>query len=435
MQEREPTDDELMPESTLEIRAIVSGLLEELVGLRGDAVHIEPGFEAYRVRVRVGGRLRPSGCPVLTPPIGRLVVQRLKLIAGFRPVPLPVPIDGDVRTSDGRRFVVTTLPLGPRAARWTLTEDGESLPRFYAQGDEAVVIQLVDQPTEQQVETLADLLPDPADRLPLEAALAGGRGLLVVAGPRASGKRTLLRACLRALAPGRSVASVAHEHTADLDSVQQVRPFHEIGYGTTAALAQAVRVGADAVALCDALHDAEAAELLVTTGIERLALGAVWASDAVGAVTRFLDLADRHETQLQDRGLAPGRVARALRLVVVVRLVPALCPECKAPSPRMTSGELRRLSPALAAEVEAGQRHPRPCEPRGCPLCQATGRLGRLLVAEVTPLPGDGTSPVVDPTCLRERLAASRRRSLRDAALTLALEGRVSVEDALEATA
>ncbi len=154
----------------------------------------------------------------------------------------------------------------------------------------------------------------------------------------------------------------------------------------------------------------------------------MWANDAAGAVTRFLDM------QLQDRGLAPGRVARALRLVVAVRLVPGLCPECKAPSPRMTAGELRRLSPALAAEVEGGQRLPRLCEPRGCPLCQSTGRLGRLLAAEMTPLPGDGTSPVVDPACLRERLATTRRRSLRDAALSLALDGRVSVEDALEAT-
>lgn len=419
----EPTD-----ESAPEIRALVSHLLAELVALRGEAVHLEPGPERYRVRVRVGGNLRPSGCPVLAAPIGRRVVQRLKLIAGFRPVPLPVPIEGDVRTSDGRRFVVSTFPLGACRTRWTLTERGESIPS-HVQGDEAAVVQLVDRPTEPQVETLDELLQDPADRLPLEAALDGGRGLVVVAGPRASGKRTLLRACLRRLAPGRSVASVAHEPTADLDLVRQVRPFHELGYGTSAALAQAAKLGADAVALCDALHDAEAAELLVTAGLERLALTAVWANDAPGAVTRLLDLGAAGRPDL-----GPGRLARALRLVVAVRLVPALCPECKAPSPRMTSGELRRLSPALAAEVEAGERLARPCEPRGCPLCLTTGRLGRLLVAEVTPLPGDASSPVADPTCLRERLAALRRRSLRDAALALALEGRVAVEDALEAT-
>lgn len=433
MQEPEPTDEELTPESRSEIRAIVSRLLQELVGLRGEAVHLEPGPERYRVRVRVGGKLRPSGCPVLAAPIGRLVVQRLKLIAGFRPVPLPVPIQGDVRCSGGLRFVVSTFPLGALRTRWTLTERGDSIPS-HVQGDEAAVIQLVDRPTAPEVEALADLLPDPADRLPVEAALAADRGLIVVAGPRASGKRTLLQACLRHLAPGRSVASVVHEHTADLEGVQQVRPFAAIGYDATRALEQAAKLGADAVALCDALHDRGAAELLVGAGLERLALTAVWANDAAGAVTRFLDLADRDEARPEDRGLAPGRVARALRLVVAVRLVPLLCPECKAPSPRMTAGELRRLSPSLAAEVEAGLRLPRLSEPRGCPLCQATGRLGRHLVAEVTPLPGDGTSPVVDPACLRERLAALRRRSLRDAALALALEGRVAVEDALEAS-
>lgn len=388
---------------------LANELLAELEAARASELHVDPtgranqGCGGWSVRLRVDGRLRPSTWDPLPPDLGQALVQRFKLMAGWRPEPLPTPTDGHLRVRLGsageRRYRVWTVP---------------------ARRGEALAVRV--ETPRPALATLEGLDLHPGERRLVEAALTRRRGLILVAGPRGSGRRTFVRACLGLLAADgrRSVAAIARRgEGAPLPAgVLPLTLCDWLGPTLPAAVAAADQAAVDALGILEPEPARRDLACVLRTAASRLVLLVADAADAAAAVAGL-----KEGAVLLDP-LAPSA---ALKLVVSLRLAPRLCRECKAPAEAPPRAEVARLAPRLGQEGGAW----RCFAPRGCPACGGTGRRGRVPVAQVGP--GVGETLQLDGD-LREELSRRSRRTLRESALALVRDGEVALADALAAS-
>lgn len=280
-----PAADELQPAFAAAPEPdLVSGVLEEARRRGATHVHLEPEGGDLQVRLRIAGQL----------------VELLRL---------PEPLDLD------------------------LEDRGLEIARF----GERLVFHLP-APAARMGE-LEALGMTPALARMLAPVLAGGSGLVLVAGPAGSGRTTTLKALLRQIDDG----------TRNLLSVE-----------TAAELRDAMRQDADAI-LIGAVADRETAALAVqAVEAGHLVLAGVDARDSVEAIQRMRSLR-----------IEPFQLASTLRAVLAQRLVKHLCGECRRPVQAQGSvSALLGFDPGTVVYA-----------PTGCERCDA-GFAGRIAAFE-----------------------------------------------------
>lgn len=386
--------------------ALADDVLRQAFAAGARSIHLQPaagGVLALRLRASSG--LVPAPTPALAGRDGAALVDALKRRAGLvveerRTVQEgTLLLRGPTQDAPSQRLRVATLP----------TSHGE-----------AVVVDLLESaPTLR----LADLGLDPSDRQRLVAALDAPGGLVLAAGPRGQGKRTLLQACVRHLLVDttRVTYSVPHDGPADLPGLVSVAFDAEQG-GSYAGWLRFIlrRCDPDVLHVSAAgTHDHEATGVVLEAAASGLlVLAPLSAEDGASAVSRLLD-----------QGHEPYAVAAGVSAVVGCRVLARLCDACKVPGPAPDPEDRRRLAPRLVDE-ELLLEWEEAFAPRrgGCPACRGTGHTGQVGVYEVL----DGVGAWVDAPP-RER-AYERSRSLREAALLRAAAGHVALVDALRAT-
>lgn len=166
--------EEAPAESAIEATQLI---LRQALERRASDVHIEPGRDGLRVRLRIDGVLHPlSSLPVTQP---AALLARLKILGGLDIAERRLPQDGQF-----------SLEIAGKPASFRLA----TLPIY---GGEKAVVRLL------QSESAAlslDKLGLPAAQLRLFcAALAQPQGLILVTGPTGSGKTFTLYSGLSAL--------------------------------------------------------------------------------------------------------------------------------------------------------------------------------------------------------------------------------------------
>jgi general secretion pathway protein E len=166
------------------------------------------------------------------------------------------------------------------------------------------------------------------------------------------------------------------------------------------------------------IRDLETAQIAVQASLTgHLVLATLHTNDAVGAVTRLVDM-----------GVEPFLVASSLLGVLAQRLARRLCPECRREhTPDATECRMLQIKPS-----EAG-KHP-VYRAVGCDACSHTGYQGRsgifeLLVIDDTlrTLIHDGQSEAK----MRDYARSHGMVSLRDDGLRWVREGHTSLEEIL----
>jgi type II secretory ATPase GspE/PulE/Tfp pilus assembly ATPase PilB-like protein len=204
----------------------------------------------------------------------------------------------------------------------------------------------------------------------LKSTLEMPNVIILVSGPRGSGKPTTLYAALRYLRDlgGRHIVSLEDPVEMPLANVTQVKIDEDGGRVTfNKALRSVLRHDPDVV-LIGEIRDQETADIAVRAALTgHLVLSTVHTNDAVGVVTRLLDL-----------GLPEYLVASTVRLVMAQRLV-------RRPSPH----ELE-FTPATAEEcfyMDCDAANPPNLpRPKGTALDGGTGFAGRAAVYEMVPI-------------------------------------------------
>jgi len=391
--DEQPLDDlRALAEQEPVIRLVNVTLLDALRAGASD-VHFEPLASELRVRYRLDGVLREMTR------VGRqyqaAVVSRLKIMAGLDIAERRRPQDGRIRLRLAEREVDLRISV---------------LPGLHGEG---IVVRLLDPGT-----TTPDLgtLGMPATvRAQVEQLVAKTGGLVLVTGPTGSGKTTTLYAALAKLNTAAvKIVTVEDPIEYRVEGVTQVPVSVRAGMGFAVALRSILRHDPDIIMVGE-LRDAETATIAIQAALTgHLVLSTLHTTDAVGAVTRLIDM-----------GVEPYLVAATLQGALAQRLVRVLCDACATPRDA-TLAEMSRWGYAAA----------RPREARGCDACAGSGYRGRRGIYELF-VPDDAArSDVVagtSATVLRTRAMLQGTVPLREEGWRLVREGVTTPEELVRA--
>jgi 8-oxo-dGTP pyrophosphatase MutT (NUDIX family)/energy-coupling factor transporter ATP-binding protein EcfA2 len=178
----------------------------------------------------------------------------------------------------------------------------------------------------------------------IELLLQAREGLVLVTGPTGSGKTTTLYAALRRLKQrGVNIVTVEDPIEYRLPGIVQVQVRERAGLTFAAALRSIMRQDPD-VLLIGEIRDRETAEIAIQASLTgHLVLSTLHTNDAASAVTRLIDI-----------GVAPYKIATAVKGVLAQRLVRRLCAMCRGSNTAV-----------------------------GCKGCGGSGYHGRLAIVEV----------------------------------------------------
>jgi type II secretory ATPase GspE/PulE/Tfp pilus assembly ATPase PilB-like protein/8-oxo-dGTP pyrophosphatase MutT (NUDIX family) len=353
--------------------AMVDELLAEGIAARASDIHIEAEEQGLAVRHRIDGVLRLARN--LPRSAGPALVSRIKIISGLN-------IADRLRPQDGRaRIAINGSAIDLRVS---------TLPSAHG---EKVVIRVLD--ASGTVLDLENVGFDAADMARIDQLLEAREGLILVTGPTGSGKTTTLYATLRRL-KGRGVNIVTVEDPIEyrIAGIVQVQVNEKAGLTFATALRSIMRQDPDVV-LIGEIRDRETAEIAIQASLTgHLVLSTLHTNDAASAVTRLIDI-----------GVAPYKIATAVKGVVAQRLLRKLCDDCS------SDGDHSAITAT-------------------CRSCGRSGFRGRLPIAEVLVGSADFEARVAAGDTVERIAEAARKagmRSLWSSGLSHVAAGRTTI--------
>lgn len=381
---------------------LIQSMFHDAVRVSASDIHIEPGEDLLRIRLRVDGLLQEQ--IIDGHRVGQALVTRLKLMCGLDIAEKRKPQDGrfsikvDDRSLDVR---VSTMPI---------------------YGGEAIVLRLLDQASGRMS---FDELGMPEDlRARFTSIIDRAAGLVLVTGPTGSGKTTTLYAALNyANSPQTKIITAEDPIEYRLERINQVQVNPRIGLDFAAVLRTALRQDPDIV-LVGEMRDRETVEMGMRAAMTgHMVFSTLHTTNAIATVHRLLDM-----------GAEGFLIASALNAVVAQRLIRRICNNCSAPA---------ELSPQQLAFVHA-QAHRKSLgdEPvlhsgAGCTYCNMTGYSGRIGIYELLEIDGPLADAIRRGDLARFSTLAQAQKgfvSLVDRALGYAVAHVTSIEDVMRVT-
>jgi len=328
--------------------ALVNELLDAARLRDASDVHLDPGPDGVRVRLRVDGeleeyrRLPSKAYPEL--------LGRIKVLAGMDIAEKRAAQDGRFTHEHGADVKLdvrlATLPTkhGERVTMRILARTGEAL-------------------------TLERLGMSITDRGVYEAAIRRPHGLLLVTGPTGSGKTTTLYAALRRIIAESPVNVITVEDPIEVDvpGVAQVEVDSAQKVSFSKALRSILRHDPDVIMIAE-IRDQETVDLAMKAALTgHLVLATLHTNSAVSAITR-----------LDDMGVERYLTAATLRLSMAQRLVRRLCPHCRREARLPEAGARSLGRPEAEGTVVF--------EAAGCVYCAGRGYSGRVGLFELAAL-------------------------------------------------
>lgn len=393
--------DLLEAENDAPVVRLINALLTQAAREAASDIHIEPYETRSVVRLRVDGMLRDV---LEVPPAAHgFLVSRVKILAQLDIAEKRLPQDGRIVLRLAGRPIdvrVSTLP----------TAHGER-----------VVLRLLDKQAGRL--SLAALGMAPETLAALDALIHQPHGILLVTGPTGSGKTTTLYAALAQLDTRvLNIMTVEDPIEYELEGIGQTQVNPKTDLDFARALRAILRQDPDVIMIGE-IRDLETAQIAVQASLTgHLVLATLHTNDAVGAVTRLVDM-----------GVEPFLVASSLLGVLAQRLVRKLCLQCRRTHIPDTA-EQRLLRTARAGDA---------CNespiyvPLGCEACGRSGYRGRTGIFELLVV-DDSLRSLIHDRASEERLREHARRrgmvSLREDGLRWVRDGVTSLEELLRVT-
>jgi len=326
---------------------LLQTMFNDAIKARASDIHIEPGENALRIRLRVDGVLQQQ--IIEGRRVASALVTRLKLMCGLDIAEKRLPQDGrfSIRVHDAAVDVrLATMP----------TTHGES-----------VVMRLLSQSA--TLLSLEKLGMTAATEARFRRLVERTAGMVLVTGPTGSGKTTTLYAALNHInKPGVKVITVEDPVEYRMDGITQVQVLPKIGLDFARVLRTALRQDPDII-LVGEIRDRETVEIALRGAMTgHFVFSTLHTINAIATVNRLLDMG------------APGyMIAAAVNGIVAQRLVRRVCTDCTRPAtPNVNQiAWLATCRPGLIVEQQkfmAGA---------GCTYCNLTGYRGRVAVYEL----------------------------------------------------
>ncbi|MCE9665099.1 Flp pilus assembly complex ATPase component TadA [Halomonas sp. M5N1S17] len=275
-------------------------LLNDAIAARATDVHLDPVQAAYRIRLRIDGRVIDA--LRIDAAHGLRLANQLKVLSGLNPVPSLVTAEGSFN--------------------WPLEVGGdeEAFLRVTAVNcvaGEKLAIRLLGSPRS---------FDDPLDLGIGKQAAQGIRrwmdatgGMLLVAGPTGAGKTTTLYTLLNQLRLTDShVVTLEDPVEYEIPGINQIQVDSHAGLDFDTGTRSILRLDPDYVLIGELRSPASAQACLNVASSGRSLMGTLHSRDAVGVISslRHLELTD-------------GEISANLGMVIGQRLVRKLCQQCR----------------------------------------------------------------------------------------------------------
>jgi type IV pilus assembly protein PilB len=322
---------------------IVELIISQGVEERASDIHIEPQSDHLRIRFRIDGVLHDA--TRLPATLAAPIASRVKLLANLDIVDRRHSQDGQIQTSvDGRPI---DIRVGTIETIW----------------GEKVVLRLLER--SRSLLRLDNLGFSPGSLKTVQELIRSPYGMILITGPTGSGKTTTLYAALNELdRMEQNVMTVEDPVEYTFENVNQIQINRLAGITFANGLRAILRQDPDAI-LVGEIRDKETAEISVQSAMTgHLVLSSLHATDAVGAIYRFLEM-----------GIEPFMVTSAVIGVQAQRLVRRICDQCRTSyKPPIQEFEFYAAMGGKGTIFQRGS---------GCAHCSHTGFHGRIGVFEV----------------------------------------------------
>ena len=329
---------------------LLQTMFNDAIKARASDIHIEPGENVLRIRLRVDGVLQQQ--IIEGRRVASALVTRLKLMCGLDIAEKRLPQDGrfSIRVHDAAVDVrLATMP----------TTHGES-----------VVMRLLSQSA--TLLSLEKLGMTAATEERFRRLIERNAGMVLVTGPTGSGKTTTLYAALNHINNlGVKVITVEDPVEYRIDGITQVQVLSKIGLDFARVLRTALRQDPDII-LVGEIRDRETVEIALRGAMTgHFVFSTLHTINAIATVNRLLDMG------------APGyMIAAAVHGIVAQRLVRRVCADCAQPA-TPTGTQVAWLA-TCRPELDLGPQKFK--MGAGCTYCNLTGYRGRVAVYELLEL-------------------------------------------------
>jgi general secretion pathway protein E len=390
----ESTDDEKP------IIRLVNGLLARAVKERASDIHIEPYENEIMVRFRIDGRLQDK--MQVPRRHASTMATRIKIIGKLNIAEKRVPQDGRISFRVAGKDIDVRLSVLPTAH------------------GERIVMRLLDKSS--GAKRLEDMGLDPKIFDTWVNLIEQHHGIVLVTGPTGSGKTTLLYASLMHInTTDINIVTIEDPVEYQLAGVGQVEVKEKIGLTFMEGLRSILRQDPDVIMIGE-IRDHETASIAIQSSMTgHLVFSTLHTNDTASTVTRFLDL-----------NVQPFQVSSAVLGIMATRLVRKLCTNCRDPYDPI-DGELKLMG--ITREQIAGKKIYR--AGAGCEECQGIGYNGRMGIHELMVLDDEIRNVLLvsqDAKKIKKKAIENGMKTLRDSAILKVLDGKTSLDEALQTT-
>ncbi len=326
---------------------LVDDILQDALQCQATDIHIESNFEHLIYYYRVGHE--SSEVFTLPQEIADMLVQRLIVLG-----------DGDIAQ---RRL--------PQDLSFSFKRQGRKNP---------INVRISVLFTLTGYSIVMRLLLSEADTIPLESLLLDKKiyqtvtdflhsehGMMIVAGPTASGKTTLLYSLLKRIQDGhKKIISIEDPVEIQFSYLNQVQVNPDIGLDFADVIRSSVRQNPDVLMIGEARDEVTASMAMRSAITGALVFTTLHTPSATKTVLRLVDL-----------GVEPFLIGSALRLILATRLLRRVCQNC-AQEPRLLNDEEKRRLSNQIKNLDAFSV----VEGAGCDVCHQTGNHGLILITE-----------------------------------------------------
>ena len=358
-------------------------------------VHIEPGADTLRVRIRVDGVFR--GIAQLATTVAPSVLARIKVLSGMDIAEHRVPQDGRFSAIVGNRHLDLRCSTYP-------TVHGEK-----------AVLRLLDRSGLEFHLNRLGLNPVMLERY--REVIHQPEGMVLITGPTGSGKTTTLYDTLAELVEtGKNIMTIENPVEYSLRGVNQGQTNDRAGFTFAKGLRALLRQDPDIIMVGE-IRDVETLETAIEASLTgHMVFSTLHTTSAVGTIARVMEM-----------GLEPYLLASSFKGIVAQRLVRRICATCK------TKAE---MSPGLRHFFREGENHSF-YRGAGCSDCRGSGYQGRIGVYEFLQTTVEFCELLLDrapETKLLEVARGHGMKTLREECLELVVAGHTTLEEVLRVT-
>ena len=275
----------------------LDALLKEAYLNGASDIHLEPGKDSFKVRLRMDGSLQPY-MTMFSAEQGIALMSRMKVLNGMDISEQRMPQDGgmtyqlDQSISFDIRAATIPIKFGERATLRLLGTDSDSL-------------------------SLKSIGFSPVSLARFSVAIKKPHGMILITGPTGSGKSTTLYSAL-----GEIVSKEINVMTAEdpieyvMQGISQVQVGAKVTFAS--ALRSFLRHDPDVIMVGE-IRDAETAGIAMKASLTgHMVFSTLHTNSAVSTISRLVDI-----------GVEPFLIGSTLECIIAQRLVKRLCSHCK----------------------------------------------------------------------------------------------------------